>query len=382
VADAALRLDDAIQEALRSRRPTAVDRPLILIAHSMGGLVARYWLAVLGGWRYCHALLALGVPHRGAPKALAWLVNGVGVGPIRHQRATEVIRGWPSAYELLPQYPAVWDPGAKAGSGAAVEFTKLPSALVRGHPDLASYASRFAAAAAAGRLIHEQITNDWAKIDVEQAPQVISYMGRGHATPNLAVLQGDRLRIRKRDPHWRGNVGWRGDGTVPMLSAIPHEQSDRQDLWRVMADRHGPLGSIPEPVKMLGLYAGDKVPVRGGPWPERPWLGLNIDDFALAGAETPLEARLWPESLTGDPAWVTMTPLDGTPGGVHTDRLSRQTQESPGAVWRGTLPGRPAGIYEVAVEVADVAGYGTVGATATVCVLDTTDGPAEAMADE
>jgi hypothetical protein len=245
VADAALRLDDAIQEALRSRRPTAVDRPLILIAHSMGGLVARYWLAVLGGWRYCHALLALGVPHRGAPKALAWLVNGVGVGPIRHQRATEVIRGWPSAYELLPQYPAVWDPGAKAGSGAAVEFTKLPSALVRGHPDLASYASRFAAAAAAGRLIHEQITNDWAKIDVEQAPQVISYMGRGHATPNLAVLQGDRLRIRKRDPHWRGNVGWRGDGTVPMLSAIPHEQSDRQDLWRVMADRHGPLGSIP-----------------------------------------------------------------------------------------------------------------------------------------
>ena len=43
---------------------------MIVVAHSMGGLVARYWMGPLGGWRVCRALITLGTPHRGAPKAL------------------------------------------------------------------------------------------------------------------------------------------------------------------------------------------------------------------------------------------------------------------------------------------------------------------------
>jgi triacylglycerol lipase len=41
------------------------DRPLFVVAHSAGGLVARYFLQKLGGHRYSAGLITLGTPHRG-----------------------------------------------------------------------------------------------------------------------------------------------------------------------------------------------------------------------------------------------------------------------------------------------------------------------------
>lgn len=54
----------------------AGDARVILLAHSMGGLVSRYWLEVLGGWRHCRALVTFGTPHRGSVSALSYLANG------------------------------------------------------------------------------------------------------------------------------------------------------------------------------------------------------------------------------------------------------------------------------------------------------------------
>jgi hypothetical protein len=155
-----------------------------------------------------------------------------------------------------------------------------------------------------------------------------------------------------------------------MLSAIPHEQGEQPNLWQVMPDRHGPLGSIPEPVRLLRLYAGDRVPVRGGPVPERPWLGLDIDDFTLAGAELPVRASLLPGRLSAQEAWVTVTPSAGTAGQVYQGRLSPQPDSSGDLAWRATVPGLPPGSYEVTVEVMGVPGSGSVAAAATVAVLN------------
>jgi hypothetical protein len=366
VADAAERLDAAAGEALAHRSPAPDDRPVIIVAHSMGGLVARYWIGVLGGWRRCHALVTLGTPYRGAPKALDWLVNGAGAGRLRDPRITRVIREWPSVHELLPQYEAVCD-HAGGGAGQAAELTVLPTGLVSARPELAGYAPRFAEMAAAGRKVHEAIRDGWLALDPGRAPEVTAFMGRGHPTLGTAILDGGGLRVTKDDPSWRGNTDWHGDGTVPMLSAIPHEQGGRPGLWRVMPDRHGPLGSVPEPVRLLELYAGDPVPVRGGELPERPWLGLDIEEFVTAGAETPVGIRLLPEPIPGDTAAVTLSPHDPGVAGPVTGRLERA---GPGtAAWQGTLPGRPAGVYELAAEVRGVPGWGTVTATADIVVL-------------
>src|SRR5262249_30985206 len=50
---------------------------LIFLAHSMGGLVARYYVECLGGWRNTRKLISFGTPYRGSLKALMLLSGGV-----------------------------------------------------------------------------------------------------------------------------------------------------------------------------------------------------------------------------------------------------------------------------------------------------------------
>jgi triacylglycerol esterase/lipase EstA (alpha/beta hydrolase family) len=42
------------------------DAKVILLAHSMGGLISRYYLEVLEGWVDCKALFTFGTPYRGS----------------------------------------------------------------------------------------------------------------------------------------------------------------------------------------------------------------------------------------------------------------------------------------------------------------------------
>ncbi|MBT8225897.1 MAG: hypothetical protein HKP61_03070 [Dactylosporangium sp.] len=371
IVEAARRLDAAVDEALSLRGEVAA-KPVIIVAHSMGGLVARYWIAVLGGWRRCQALITLGTPFRGAPKALDWLVNGVRVGPVVDARSTRVIRGWPSVYELLPQYEAVWD----ATTGSVTQWTRLPAPLVAAKPLLAGYAERYQTMAEAARGVHEAMWDGWAQLGPDQVPAVIPYLARGHATANLATFDGTALTVTKDDPPWRGSVGWAGDGTVPALGAIPHELGEAPDRWRVRPDRHGPLGSIGDPVQDLLSYAGDPVPVRGGSQPAQPWLGLDCDDFALAGTPVPVGVSVCrPEMVAGGSAevapgarasaMVIVTPQDGPPIS-RSYRLAAATTGIPGQ-WRGELDPLAAGRHEVSVEVHDPA-VGVTMRTQTVIV--------------
>jgi pimeloyl-ACP methyl ester carboxylesterase len=45
--------------------------PLTVVGHSKGGLIATYYVKKLGGWRRTRAVVTLGTPHRGTPRA--WL---------------------------------------------------------------------------------------------------------------------------------------------------------------------------------------------------------------------------------------------------------------------------------------------------------------------
>jgi hypothetical protein len=77
---------------------------VILLAHSMGGLVARYWLEVLEGWRDCRALVTFGTPYRGSPDSLDYLANGY-KKPFVDLSA--MVLSFPAIYELLPIYRAI-----------------------------------------------------------------------------------------------------------------------------------------------------------------------------------------------------------------------------------------------------------------------------------
>ena len=74
---AARRLQRASATWLARRREKFPGAKLVLLAHSMGGLVARYFLEVLDGWRDTAALITFGTPYRGSLDALDSLANGV-----------------------------------------------------------------------------------------------------------------------------------------------------------------------------------------------------------------------------------------------------------------------------------------------------------------
>ena len=69
--------------------------PLHLLAHSMGGLYARYYITHLNGYKKVQSLTTLATPHRGSPAAdymsqnfyFARLLNGVNALTIEHMAA-------------------------------------------------------------------------------------------------------------------------------------------------------------------------------------------------------------------------------------------------------------------------------------------------------
>jgi pSer/pThr/pTyr-binding forkhead associated (FHA) protein len=94
----------------QARVPSA-NRPLVLIAHSMGTLVARYYVEKLGGKKKVDRLIVVGGPHFGTPKILFGLLTGRGVLPFGLMGDTlrTLLSSMPSAYQLLPTLPCVED---------------------------------------------------------------------------------------------------------------------------------------------------------------------------------------------------------------------------------------------------------------------------------
>lgn len=82
------RLKSIVEPALerwRAQGGEFADAKLVFICHSMGGLVARWYLEREDGAEVTRRLVTLGTPYRGALCALDQLVNGVrkGIGPFK-----------------------------------------------------------------------------------------------------------------------------------------------------------------------------------------------------------------------------------------------------------------------------------------------------------
>ncbi|WP_222598301.1 esterase/lipase family protein [Lentzea tibetensis] len=69
--------------------------------HSMGGLVARWYVEKCGGAERTRKLITFGTPYRGAATAVARLVNGVRrkIGPLT-VALTEFARSMPSLHQV------------------------------------------------------------------------------------------------------------------------------------------------------------------------------------------------------------------------------------------------------------------------------------------
>ncbi len=99
-------LNETIDEATRSAGSSTVQ----ILAHSMGGLVAREYIRDAERAKKVDMLVELGTPHAGTPTFLAHLLynkcidsNIFGLGCVVHgAKVNELVQNFPGAFELLP----------------------------------------------------------------------------------------------------------------------------------------------------------------------------------------------------------------------------------------------------------------------------------------
>ncbi len=81
-ADARLGLEPlAEQLKMAIEQKWGQNKKIHIVAHSMGGLISRYYLQNLGGHRRCQSLTTLASPHHGT--VMAWCYPGKGAGQMR-----------------------------------------------------------------------------------------------------------------------------------------------------------------------------------------------------------------------------------------------------------------------------------------------------------
>lgn len=299
----------------------ADDAKVILVAHSMGGLVARHYLEVLKGWRDCRALVSFGTPYRGSLNALDYLANG-------YKRwfmdLTEVMRTFTSIYQLMPIYEAV-----KIGG----KFRRV--AECDGIPNVSAPRARQA-------LVFHRDIEESVKAHEQASPyqnngyKIMPFVGIRQPTSQSAALVNGRLRVSRTLPDVVEALLDGGDGMVPRASAIPIEYSN-EHRGSFCSERHGSLqrnaavlddllGRIEQmqAVNAGGArFAGPEIPTpsRKPSIKSRPAIALDLQDLYFTGEPIELRADIRDGSAAGAIS-VTIAPVGKGQKSLH--RMSRQ----------------------------------------------------------
>ncbi|WP_416211076.1 lipase/acyltransferase domain-containing protein, partial [Frankia sp. Cr2] len=222
---AARRLASSARRWLAARRATYPDAQLVLVAHSMGGLVARYYLEALDGWRDTRTLITFGTPYRGSLNAVGFLAIGYTkmFGLID---LTDLMRSFTSVHQLLPIYPCL-----DRGDGTLVRLTEAAGLVPGLDPVKVAAARRFHAEIedAVGRHGDD---DDYRTNGYRVCPVV----GIEQPTDQSAVWSGDRLTVLRT---YEG-ADFGGDGTVPRVAAFPQEADNEWNALFAPA-RHASL---------------------------------------------------------------------------------------------------------------------------------------------
>ena len=246
---AARRLRALADEKLHAQRQRNPDAKLVLVGHSMGGLVARYFLECLDGWHDTRMLITFGTPHRGSLNALDFLVNGFvkKVGPLKVADLTDLLRSLTSVYQLLPVYP-VRRPGRRVRAGGR---DRRPAARRR--------------PGAGGERAEGLPPRDLGRRDAHEPAPTRSTPSSGSPRGRSSPRGGTARAWSSDEIHGGEDHG--GDGTVPRVSATPIETDDWQPAYQPMyaSDRHASLQNADAVhVQLHGILTPtpDRVPRR------------------------------------------------------------------------------------------------------------------------
>ncbi|HET9441982.1 MAG TPA: hypothetical protein VFO65_01595 [Acidimicrobiales bacterium] len=316
------RLDPALAEA-RKANP---DAKAVLVGHSMGGLVARWYLEKLDGWRDTRRLVTFGTPYRGSLNALDFIANGFvkKVGPFTVADLSELLLSLTSVYQLLPVYPCL-DLGGP-------ELVRVAESEGVPHLDTKR-------AVAALTDFHRAIEAAVAQRP-EHAYEIHPVVGLTQPTLQSAALAGGAVKLLRS----RLGNDESGDGTVPRVSATPIELGDNPSAVYA-SQKHASLQNADSvQTQLLGVLS--QIAGLGSIRETRLGLSVELDPVFEAGEPVGLTVGATVPNLT---LAATVTDLGtGVSDGPHPLREDGDTGFSL------ELAPRPPGDYRVTVQGTDV----------------------------
>lgn len=305
------RLAGLVEPALgrwRDQGGPYADAKVTFVCHSMGGLVARWYIEHCGGAEITHKLITMGTPYRGSAKALEQLVNGAykGIGRLGVD-LTGLVRSMPSMYQLLPEYACLDQP---EGLAKTTEVS-LPELATRQIAD--------------GMCFHTQLAEAEARRPASLA-NTHAIVGIHQPTATTARLSGSRIDLinayQAEDLY--------GDATVPIVAASRPDVPMDSPLLRRVPDKHGNLQRNRAVLdEVHGILTASPVSVRA---PHTTALHVDTPDLVLAGKPLPVQVATTGDA--GHPVRITVTaenhrmvdsrvtrPRAGAPATIHVEDL-------------------------------------------------------------
>jgi hypothetical protein len=339
------------------------DAKLILVAHSMGGIVSRYFLEVMEGWKDSRALITFGTPYRGSLNALNSLANGERKGPGGRINVSELLRSFTSVYQLLPIYEC-YDPGDGSGLKRVGESVGIPNVDAQRAAEALAFHREIENAVESNSRDERYRKERYSIFPIVGTHQP-TFQGARHATAGVEMLYS------------LGDRDLKGDGTVPRVSATPIELSrERREMFA--ATSHGSLQNADAVLTHLaGVISGLAVDLGGfrdtrrRPPTFASHLGLQVED--LYEANEPIGVTLHAEGEAG-PLTATVTELESGAEMARAELVEASARREV------ELPPLPPGAYRIRV----FGGPGVEPVENTVTVLGPPDerGPLDAPAVE
>ncbi len=204
------------------------DAKLILVGHSMGGLVSRYFLEVLGGWRDTSKLITFATPYAGSLKALNAICNGMKkkIGIFQLIDFTSMLRSFTGVYQLLPTF-ACWEDGTGKNLHLNETGVIAPNLDMERIQDVFEFR----------REIDDAIKKNNSEYGSHRY-QTLPLVGLHQPTLQSFRVVGAKIEIMQK----LGNKDIGGDGTVPSISATPPEWSSAEiNRATYIAEQHASL---------------------------------------------------------------------------------------------------------------------------------------------